>query len=186
MLSSTSLRFWWEQQLISVDLLNSLRAESSSCCWWSQGWFLCMFHWKYLPKWSKLCEEAPSLIGALGLCSRWCAGSFLLVFCQLVIHLWHVWVLMDVGSASTSKSSAVLIQCGCAVTCSVFRVLCSPWALTLWVAAAMDLCRSPGQSLDLSGTDTTQLCYPHLCSSSLKCFQLCWVATQITAVKIAC
>lgn len=39
-----------------------------------------MFHWKYFRKRSKLGEEAPSLIGALGLCSRWYAGGFFVGF----------------------------------------------------------------------------------------------------------
>lgn len=33
------------------------------------------------------CMEAPSLVGALVLCSRWYAGGFLLFFCQLVLYL---------------------------------------------------------------------------------------------------
>lgn len=71
-------------------------------------------------------------------------------------------VLMDVGRATAWKSHYVLVHCGCAVACSVSRVLCSPWALTLRAADAMDLCRGPGQGLDLSGTDNSVVLPPPL------------------------
>lgn len=50
----------------------------------------------------------------------------------------------------------------CAVACHVFRVLCSPWALKLGVPAAVELCRGPGQGLDLSGADDTVVLPPPL------------------------